>query len=138
MARFVATDYSISINSVDFSDSIAAVTMDITSEESDVTAFGGSGYRSRIGGLKDASITIDFHQDFGAAAVDATLFPLLGSNATVVVKPTSSSVSATNPSYTGEFLVSQYTPFASTVGDLATLSVSWNLAGTAGIVRGTA
>lgn len=138
MARFVATDYSISINSVDFSDSIAAVTMDITSEESDVTAFGGSGYRSRIGGLKDASITVDFHQDFGAAAVDATLFPLLGSNATVVVKPTSSSVSATNPSYTGEFLVSQYTPFASTVGDLATLSVSWNLAGTAGIVRGTA
>lgn len=138
MARFVATDYNITINGTDFSDSIAAVTMDITSEESDVTAFGGSGYRSRIGGLKDASITVDFHQDFGAAAVDATLFPLLGSNATVVVKPTSSSVSATNPSYTGEFLVSQYTPFASTVGDLATLSVSWNLAGTAGIVRGTA
>lgn len=138
MARFVATDYNITINGTDFSDSIAAVSMDITSEESDVTAFGGSGYRSRIGGLKDASITVDFHQDFGAAAVDATLFPLLGSNATVVVKPTSSSVSATNPSYTGEFLVSQYTPFASTVGDLATLSVSWNLAGTAGIVRGTA
>jgi hypothetical protein len=34
--------------------------------------------------------------------------------------------------------VSQYTPFASTVGDLSTLSVSWNLAGTAGIIRGTA
>ena len=138
MARFVATDYNITINSVDFSDSIAAVTMDITSEEQDVTAFGGSGYRSRIGGLKDASISLDFHQDFGAAAIDATLFPLLGANATVVVKPTSGAVSATNPSYTGEFLVSQYTPYASTVGDLATLSVSWNLAGTAGIVRGTA
>jgi hypothetical protein len=89
MARFVATDYNITINGTDFSDSIAAVTMDITSEEQDVTAFGGSGYRSRIGGLKDASITLDFHQDFGAAAVDATLFPLLGANATVVVKPTS-------------------------------------------------
>ena len=138
MARFVATDYSISINSVDFSDSIAAVTLDISSEEQDVTSFSNSGYRTRIGGLKDASITLDFHQDFGAAAVDATLFPLMGSNATVVVKPNSGSVSATNPSYTGEFLVSSYSPFASTVGDLATLSVSWNLAGTAGIVRGTA
>lgn len=138
MARFVATDYNITINGTDFSDSIAAVSMDLTSEEQDVTAFGGSGYRSRIGGLKDASVTLDFHQDFGAAAVDATLFPLLGANATVVVKPTSGAVSATNPSYTGEFLVSQYTPYASTVGDLATLSVSWNLAGTAGIVRGTA
>jgi predicted secreted protein len=138
MARFVATDYNITINGENFSDSIAAVTMDITSEEQDVTAFGGSGYRSRIGGLKDASVSLDFHQDFGAAAVDATLFPLLGSQATVVVKPTSGTVSATNPSYTGVFLVSQYTPFASTVGDLSTLSVSWNLAGTAGIVRGTA
>ena len=138
MARFVATDYNITINGSDFSDSIAAVTLDISSEEQDVTAFGGSGYRTRIGGLKDASITLDFHQDFGAAAVDATLFPLMGSNATVVVKPNSGSVSATNPSYTGEFLVSSYSPFASTVGDLATLSVSWNLAGTAGIVRGTA
>lgn len=138
MARFVATDYNITINGTDFSDSIAAVTMDVTSEEQDVTAFGGSGYRSRIGGLKDASVSLDFHQDFGAAAIDATLFPLLGANATVVVKPTSGAISATNPSYTGEFLVSQYTPFASTVGDLATLSVSWNLAGTAGIVRGTA
>jgi hypothetical protein len=138
MARFVATDYNIKINGDDFSDSIAAVTLDLSSEEQDVTAFGGSGYRTRIGGLKDASITLDFHQDFGATAVDATLFPLLGSNATVVVKPNSGSVTATNPSYTGEFLVSAYSPFASTVGDLATLSVSWNLAGTAGIVRGTA
>lgn len=138
MARFVATDYNITINGDDFSDSIAACTMDVTSEEQDVTAFGGSGYRSRIGGLKDASVSLDFHQDFGAAAIDASLFPLLGAAATVVVKPTSGSVSATNPSYTGVFLVSQYTPFASTVGDLATLSVSWNLAGTAGIVRGTA
>jgi len=138
MARFVATDYNITINGTDFSDSIAAVTLDITSEEQDVTAFGGSGYRTRIGGLKDASISLDFHQDFGAGAVDATLFPLLGTNATVVVLPTSEAISATNPSYTAEFLCSSYSPFASTIGDLATLSVSWNLAGTAGVVRGTA
>jgi len=138
MSRFVATDYNITINGSDFSGSIAAVTLDISSDEQDVTSFSNSGYRTRIGGLKDASITLDFHQDFGASAVDATLFPLLGSNATVVILPTSASVSATNPSYTAEFLCSSYSPFASTVGDLATLSVSWNLAGTAGVVRGTA
>lgn len=138
MARFVATDYKITINGTDFSTSLAACTLDISAEEQDTTAFGGSGFRTRLGGLKDASISLDFHQDFGAASVDATLFPLLGSNATVVVFPTSSTVSATNPSYTAEFLVSSYSPYASSIGDLATLSVSWNLAGTAGIVRGTA
>jgi len=136
LAKFVATDYKITINGANFSSSLAAATLDVTAEEQDVTSF-GSNYRSRIGGLKDASISLDFHQDFGAAAVDATLFPLLGSIATVVITPTSGSVSATNPSYSGEFLCTSYQPFASSVGDLATLSVSWPVAGTAGITRGT-
>lgn len=136
MAKFVATDYTISINSADFSASLAAATLDISVEEQDTTSFGATGgYRTRIGGLKDASLSLDFHQDFGAAAVDATLFPLLGTQATVVIKPTSSTVSATNPSYSFNCLVTQYQPFASSVGDLATLSVSWPVSGE--VTRGT-
>jgi len=136
MAKFVATDYKITVNGTDFSSSLAACTLDISAEEQDTTSFGRT-FRTRIGGLKDGSVKLDFHQDFGATSVDAVLFPLLGSQATVVIVPTSGSVSATNPSYTGVYLVSQYSPFASSVGDLATLSVSWNTAGTAGITRGT-
>ena len=127
MAKFVATDYNVTINGSPFSTSLAAVTLDITSEEQETTAF-GSTYRSRVGGLRDASLTLDFHQDFAAASVDATLFPLLGTNATVVIKPTSGTVNATNPEYSGVFLVTQYQPYASSVGDLATLSVTWPLA----------
>lgn len=137
MAKYVAINHDVTINGVDFSQSIAAVTFDITADEVETTAFQQT-WRSRIGGLKDASVSLDFHQDFGASSVDATLFPLLGSVATVVVIPTASAASPTNPSYTGEFLVTQYTPFASSVGDLATLSVSWPAAGTAGVTRGTA
>jgi hypothetical protein len=137
VAKFVATDYNVTINGSDFSTSIAALTFDISAEEQDTTSFGRT-FRTRIGGLKDASVTLDFHQDFAAASVDATLFPLLGSNATVVAKPTSGSVTATNPSYSGVFLVTEYQPYASSIGDLATLSVTWPTAGTAGITRGTA
>ena len=43
---------------------------------------------------------------------------------------------ATNPSYTAVCLVNSYSPFASSVGDLATLSVSWPTSGT--VVRATA
>jgi hypothetical protein len=101
-----------------------------------VTAFGDT-FVQRISGLKDASLSLDFHQDFGAASVDATLWPLLGSNATVVIAPTSGATAATNPAYSGVFLVTEYQPYASSVGDLATLSVSWPLAdGT--IARATA
>ena len=136
MAKFVATNYNIKINSVDFSTAIAAVTFDISAAEQETTAFGDT-FVQRIAGLKDASVTLDFHQDFGSAQVDATLFPLLGGNATVVVIPNGSVVSATNPSYTGVFLVTEYSAFASSVGDLATLSITLPLAdGT--ITRGTA
>lgn len=135
MAKFVATDYSVTINGTSFSNSLAAVTLDVTAEEQETTAF-GDGYRTRIGGLKDGSISLDFHQDFGASSVDATLFPLLGTQATVVIKPTSGSVSATNPTYTALALVTQYQPFASNVGELATLSVTWPTSGS--VTRATA
>ena len=136
MAKFVATDVKVLINNVNLSDHIAQVSLEQTSDEIETTAF-GTEWRQRVGGgLKDASISIDFHQDFGASSVDATLSPLFGSIATVVVTPTSGSVSATNPSFTGTFSVVQYSPVASSVGDLATLSVSWPSAGT--VTRGTA
>lgn len=134
MAKFVATDYQITLDDVDFSDSIAAVTFNVSAAEQEVTSFGDT-FVQRISGLKDASVSLDFHQDFGASAVDATLHPLLGEEVTIVVTPTSAAVSATNPSYTGTFLVTEYTPFASSIGDLATLSISFPLAsGT--VVRG--
>jgi hypothetical protein len=135
VAKFVATDVKVLINGANLSDHIAQVSLEQTSDEIETTAF-GTEWRQRIGGgLKDASISIDFHQDFGAGSVDAVLSPLFNTIATVVVTPTSGSVSATNPSFTGTFSVVQYSPVASSVGDLATLSVSWPSAGT--VVRAT-
>jgi hypothetical protein len=75
-------------------------------------------------------------QDFGAGSVDATLNPLLGSIATVVIKPTSGTVTSTNPTYTMTALVTQYSPFASSVGDISTLSVTFPISGT--VTRATA
>jgi hypothetical protein len=128
LAKFVATDYKVTINGGTVSSSLASVELPIEIDEQETTAF-GSAWRTRIAGLKSGSITLEFHQDFAAGALDSILWPLLGTNATVVVTPTSGSVTASNPSYTGTFLVTQYTPYASTVGDLATVSVSWPLTG---------
>lgn len=135
MAKFVATDYKVTINGTDFSSSINSVDLSIESADVETTAFGSS-FTTRVGGLKSASITLDFMQDFAAASIDATLFPLLNTLATVVLVPTSGTVSATNPSYTAICLVNSYQPFASAVGDLATLSVTWPTSGT--VVRATA
>lgn len=134
MGKFSATDYKITINGTNFSTNLNSVEFAIESDDLETTAFGGE-WRTRVGGLKTGSVTLSFMQDFGAASVDATLFPLLNTLATVVVVPTSGSVSATNPSYTATCLVNQYSPFASSVGDIATLSVTWPVSGT--VTRGT-
>lgn len=135
MAKFAATDYKITVAGVDFSTNLNSVELSQEADDLETTAFGQS-WRSRIGGLNNASITLNFMQDFAAGSVDATLNPLLGSIATVVIQSASGTVSATQPKYTATCLVTAYSPFASSVGDIATLSVTWPVSGT--VVRGTA
>ena len=135
MAKFYAQDYKVTIGTAILSTSIASVTLDISTDEIETSSFGTS-YRTRIGGLKDASVSLDFHQDFGAGAVDALLFPLMGTTVDVKIAPTSGTVTATNPEYRFSALVTQYQPFAGSIGDLATLSITWPVSGE--VVRGTA
>src|SRR5574341_608146 len=75
---------------------------------------------SRLASLKDFSLEITWNQDYAAANVDATLFPLVGAAAfPVKVRPTTSAISATNPEYQGNCILTEYTPLDGTVGDLA-------------------
>ena len=135
MAKYAATDHTITINGSAFSTALQSVELMVEAAELETTAFGGT-FRERIAGLKTGSITLNFFQDFAAGQVDATIWPLLGSNATVVVKPTSGTVSATNPAFTAVALVVTYSPFSSSVGDIATTSVTWPTTGT--VTRATA
>lgn len=129
MATFVLTDAYVSVGGTDLSDHVRQVTLNITADQQDNTAMGAT-YRSRLGGLKDWSISLEFNQDFAASEVDATLWPLLGTVAAVAVRPTSAAASATNPEYSGNVVVSQVNPLSSGVGDLATQSVTWQGSGT--------
>lgn len=135
MAKFVATDYSITLNGTALSDALQSVNLTIQSDEVETTTFGG-GWKTMVGGLRSGSLQLNFFQDFGAGSIDQTLWPLINTIGTVVIKPTSSTVSSTNPSYTVPVLISQYQPFASTVGDAATLSVTFPTSGT--VTRATA
>jgi hypothetical protein len=128
VAVFAATDLEVTIDTVDFSASLAAVTLDISREQLETTAFGDAA-RTYIAGLQDASVTLSFHQDFAASAVDATLHAALGTEVAIVVKPTSNAVGVGNPSYSFNALVTQIVPFSSNVGDLATQDVSFPISG---------
>jgi hypothetical protein len=135
MAKFSATDYKITVNGTNLSTNLNSVELALESDDLETTAFGGT-FRERIGGLKTGSLTLQFMQDFAAASVDATLFPLFNTLATVVIVPTSGTVTASNPSYSVLALCNSYTPHNSSVGDIATFSVTWPTSGT--VTRATA
>jgi hypothetical protein len=137
MAKLVLRDCVITVNSVDFSDHISSVTINLSKDEIDTTNFGGSG-RERVAGLKDDSIEVNFQQDFAAAEVDATLYPLWNNETefTVTVKPTAAATSATNPIYSATCILLEYQPLSGDVGSLSETSVTFPAQRT-GITRAT-
>lgn len=128
MAKIVLTDAKVTINSVILSDHISNVTIDTKDDVIDTTGFGSTA-KTRVGGLVDNSVTFDFFQDFAAANAEATIYPLLGTTTTIVIVPTSSTITTTNPSYTFTALVSEWQPLKAAVGQLATASVTWPISG---------
>ena len=139
MARLVLTNVEVTIGGVDLSNHIASVTLGSTYDVLDTTAFKGGNVpdaaRERTAGLVDNSVTFEFHQDFANAGVDSTpveqtIYPLLGELTTVVVQPVASATQGpTNPTYTFQALVSEWTPLNGAVGELATASVTWPISG---------
>jgi len=125
----VITNANVSIGGVDLSSHITKVTLSTKRAEVETTTFGNTAKR-RVAGLADNSVSIDFNQDFAAATVEATIYPLIGSTAVVVVKPNGTATGTANPSYTFNALVTEWMPLDAQVGDLASASVTFPIDGT--------
>lgn len=137
MSTFAGTDVRVEVNSVDLSAWVESVTLPVEFEALEDTAMGDSA-RSRIAGLEDGSITLNFNDDFDASAVDATIWAARKTAVVCKVRPTSAAIGATNPEYVGSYLVNQVNPFGVSVGQLAKRSVTWPLSDPDGIARNAA
>ena len=132
MAKFVGKNLRVKIGSTELTTNIASVEVTETVDEIETTAFGQAA-RSRIAGLKDASVTISLHQDYDAGSVNATLTTLFGGTSTVrILAGTSTSQSvagSASPLYEIPILVAQNTPVSGQVGDLTTFDVTFPAVG---------
>lgn len=124
MAQIVLTNADITVNGVVLSDRANSVTLTYEIEAVETTAFGTN--RAFVGGLQNIAIDVEFMQDFAASEVEATIFPVVGTQTTVTVRPSAAATSTTNPLYTvsGTYLAS-HTPVAAAVGELAMTSLSF-------------
>jgi hypothetical protein len=126
---YLSNGVVLTVNAVDLSTLVSAVTINRTFDELEVTAMGDSGHKF-VKGLEASSITIDFFNDEATSKTLQTLNTVWGTSTTVTVKQTSAATSASNPLYTMSCLVNNITPINGAVQDLSVQSVTWNVNGT--------
>jgi hypothetical protein len=129
MAVFLNNGVVLTVNAVDLSDHVTAVTINRSFDELEVTAMGDSGHKF-VKGLEASSITIDFLNDTATGEVLQTLQAAWGTSVTVTAKQTSDAVSAANPLYTMSCLINNTTDINGSVADLSMQSLTFNVNGT--------
>lgn len=133
MAIFVMKNASVTINSVDLSSYCSSVAVDYNVDAVPADVMGTS-YHVFQPGLENSTVTVTLNQDFAATKTEATIFPLVGTTTTVLVKAESGAVSATNPSYTCTGFLASSQPVNGAVGDLASMQLVF----TGRVVKATA
>jgi len=114
------------IGAVDVSDQCRSVTLTVGYDSLETTAMGSNG-RTYTKGLESVEVTLEMFNSYGAGEIEATLFDVVGDgNTTLVISPSGSSESATNPEYTiTNAMMSSFTPLISSVGDLSVVNVTF-------------
>jgi len=120
---------TITINSVDLQDQCTSAVVTYAFDQLETTAFGDTARKfgaSTVTSLQNNTIEVELYQSYAGSETEATIFGLVGIQTTIVVKPSSAAVGATNPSYTltGCYLAS-HTPINASLGELSTITLTF-------------
>jgi len=110
----------------DLSDQATSVSLTIGQDALESTAMGDTGHKF-VGGLQTVEVSLSLFLSYGASEVEAALFAMLGQgNTTLVISPSGTAESSTNPEYTiTNAMLASFTPINSTVGELATVEATF-------------
>lgn len=112
--------------SYDLSDQANQCTLTIGQDSLEITAFGDTGHKF-AGGLQSVDVSITFFLSYGTGEVEAMLAACVGQGTTtLVISPSGTSESASNPEYTiSNAMMANAPVINSTVGEIATVTASW-------------
>jgi hypothetical protein len=140
MAKIVLTNPTVIFETTfDFSDFISSITLSTVHDVLDVTPVQqGTIYKEVIAGVGTNSVSFEFFQDFANNSIEEffggvppyTTEPnRVGTKVSCKVRPVNAPISASNPEYQFEALVTEWTPLNASVGQLSTISVQWPISG---------
>ena len=134
MARLVLTNAYVLYASNDISQYVTSVSLSTSVDVIETTGLGSSA-RTRVGGLFDNSLTLELNQDFADNALEELIngtslaTSTVGTTVAMEIRPVNGAVSASNPKFTFNALISEWQPLSAAVGELATVSVTWPISG---------
>lgn len=105
------------------------VTLTVGNDALESTSFGDTG-RTFVAGLQSVEVSMTLFLAYGGsgatAETETAVHAMVGKSSTLVISPSGTTESATNPEYTitGAYL-ENFTPINSTVGELATLELTF-------------
>lgn len=130
MAVVALLNMYVSINGSALHDHGRQATLALDRTALDATAF-GDGWTVQHGGLRSGTLTLEVLDDFASSAVDEILWDAFSTTSGVVafeVRPVNATVSTSNPAYTGNLLVSQWT-LGGDLNTMASKSLTFPLSG---------
>ena len=112
--------------SYDLSDQANQCTLTVGSDSLEITAFGDTGHKFAPG-LQSVDVSITFFLSYGTGEVEAALAAMVGQgNTTLVISPSGTTESASNPEYTIQnAMLASFTPINSTVAEMAQVTANW-------------
>jgi hypothetical protein len=115
--------------SYDLSAEANQVTLTVGNDALESTSFGDTG-RTFVAGLQSVEVSMTLFLAYGGsgatAETETAVHAMVGKSSTLVISPSGTTESASNPEYTitGAYL-ENFTPINSTVGELATLELTF-------------
>jgi len=110
----------------DLSDQCTAATITAGFDNLEITAFGDTAHKFTKG-LQNVEVSLTLFNSYGSNEVEAALYDAVNTGTcTLVISPSGTTESATNPEYTiTGAMLAQFTPINSTVGELSTQEVTF-------------
>lgn len=135
MSKIVLTNAYVVISGLyDVSDYVASISLSTTHDLIETTQLNDV-YKTVIAGLGQNQVSFEFHQNYADNGLEEIINGTslgnskVGTAVSVEVRPVNASVSANNPKYTFNAVVSEWQPISGAVGELATVNVTWPISG---------
>lgn len=129
MTVFLNNQVGLKIATIDLSDHVSSVTLTRKFSELEVTAMGDSSQKF-VKGLENSQLTVSFLNDDAADSVMKTLQTNWGTSVAFSLVQThgvTTTISATNPLYSGYLLINNTTDINGATGDISKQDITFTI-----------